>query len=127
MKEDRQLLVLTHLSQLLTRRFNQAKRVGLITNRKTLPTHKFRHGYSISFLTSPDLYPDALERLQSLARYLGHTSIVTTEKHYQDIALEIQIKTSTGERVYRHEKMLDLYNKTKTNAIAKTKDLYIKL
>jgi len=112
-------------TQLVSRRFKEAKRLGLITGRNTLPTHKLRHGFSVSFLSSPDLYKDPVERIQALSRFLGHSSVETTRKHYEDIALEIQVKSNSGEELMRHDKMLDLYNKTKTSEIKKTKLKYI--
>jgi len=112
-------------TQLVSRRFKEAKRLGLITGRNTLPTHKLRHGFSVSFLSSPDLYKNPVERIQALSRFLGHSSVETTRKHYEDIALEIQVKSNSGEELMRHDKMLDLYNKTKTSEIKKTKLKYI--
>lgn len=110
------------LKKFIERTVDKAMLIGLIDRKITI--HKFRHGFSVQFLTSPDQYADPRERMIALSKCLGHSSPKTTEIHYSDIAVEIQTLKGTGELVTRWQKFENVYNKTKPANIDATRREY---
>lgn len=113
------------LAKLLNRRVEKAKALGLIRRNKVITAHKFRHGFSILFLSSPDNGKDDVERMAALSKCLGHSKKETTEEFYEHLPDELRYMTETGESVTRSQRMVNIYEKTKPSRIAMTRRTFI--
>lgn len=119
-------MLANNLDKLIARRVGFAKSIGLIGMSRKITSHKFRHGFSVLFLVSPDIYPDEVTRKVALSKCLGHSKVETTEIHYEDLPQELHYKKETGEVVGRCDLMANLYQKTKPSVINKTKAEYLR-
>lgn len=67
------------LAKLIARRSNSAKKKGAIT--RNVHAHLFRHGSAYLTLDDPNFGEDFLDRLVSVQKTLGHSSVTTTEMY----------------------------------------------
>jgi|GEM_PF-2362559 len=113
---------------LVTTRFKEGKQIGLFQGRSIPVTaHKFRHGFAVACMASPDVKLDSHDRMVALSLWLGHSNVGTTEKHYQSIAVELQHNLETGELLNRCDLMAEVYSQTKPSQIESTKKKRIKV
>ncbi|HHX8498906.1 site-specific integrase [Vibrio parahaemolyticus] len=79
-----------------------------------IPPHKLRHGFAGSFLRSPDIGDNDVDRLVALQRCLGHSKLSTTEV-YTSVPYDIlgNLMDSKGEKKFRHQIMESVAVQTK--------------